>query len=162
MIGWYARQSRFVVIWLFHQLYTSEPQSKRRCNTACCLPLILRRGVPKHHSCLEAWKGLLQQLKALRGKLDLLQKYTRGTPARSSQALDVSTRKRIIFGPDHYDRHGIASRKGCLHGALVGSNDNINFLADQLLDCSWDTIGLLFRVQIVCHEILAFNIAKFA
>jgi hypothetical protein len=79
-----------------------------------------------------------------RGALDLLQKYTRDAPARSGQALDVSTCKRIIFSPDHYDRHGIAGRNGCLHGALVGSNDNIDFPAD--LDRSWDSFGLLFRV----------------
>src|SRR6202008_99383 len=77
------------------------------------------------------------------------------------QALNVSTCKRIIFSSDHYDRNSIAGRNCFLHGAFVGSNDNIDLPAQQLPDCCWYTFSLLFRVQILRAEILAFNIAEF-
>src|SRR6476660_7353326 len=83
MILWYARQSGLIVIRLSRQLYTSEPQSERRSNTAGCLPWISRRCAPKQRCRLDTWKGVLQQLETLRGELELLQEYTRGTPARS-------------------------------------------------------------------------------
>ena len=65
----------------------------------------------------------------------------------------IKTRRQIVIDADQdHCRHG-------LHRALVGSNDNIDFSVEQLPDCSGNTFRLLFPVQILRDEILAFNIA---
>ena len=112
MIRRYGCQGSFIVIGLFLQFYTSEPQSEGRCSAACCFPLILRQSVPEDRCRLETWKSVFQELKALRGEFNLLQGYTRDTPARLGEAVNITKRDGIIFSCDHHDRYGIADRNG--------------------------------------------------
>ena len=59
----------------------------------CCASEL---GVPEHRCCIGAWEGVLQELKALRGQLYLLQEYARDMRAGPREALDEAKHQGII------------------------------------------------------------------
>ena len=110
---------------------------------------------------MDAWQGLRQKLDPLFGKVQLLQVKAGHVAAGPGEALYEAQRERVIIDCYHYDRHGNSRPNRCLQRALVGHKVDIDFPAQEFLDCACIAPGLMLRIYILHGKVLALDISEF-
>ena len=90
-----------------------------------------------------------------------MQVKTGHVAARPSEALHVAERERVIIDCYHHDRHGNSGPKSCFQRALVGHKDDVDFPAQEFLDCAGIAPCLMLRIHIIQGKVLALDISEF-